>query len=175
LAERLCHETWFIGPSGIILPEEVPEGWGLLAVAGSTLRTIRAAPQRATVETPDSFIAALARRGAEDGEMPRPLPRAAWKFAGVDVAQEDLLATCAAILERNVEEMVKAKVHGATSDLRHEKQDGDRVMQVLRDVMAQPEATVWSMQQWIRGRTGTGVSEIVRDLENLLAKTRRMT
>jgi hypothetical protein len=32
--EAECTETWFVAPMGIIKPEELPQGWGLLEIKG---------------------------------------------------------------------------------------------------------------------------------------------
>lgn len=44
-----CRLRWFVAPRGVILPEELPTGWGLLEVTGGKspkVRRVRAAPAR---------------------------------------------------------------------------------------------------------------------------------
>jgi len=119
LAETLCHETWIAAAPGVVESiGELPEGWGWLEVHGSVLRCVRSATQRAKVESPDSFIAALARRGAEDGERnPPPPPRGAWRFAGREVSEAALPRVCAEIVGVNVEAQVRGGVERQTSAL----------------------------------------------------------
>jgi hypothetical protein len=50
----LCNELYFVAPKGVISPDEVPQGVGLLVVAGSRLVCKRKAPHR-DVLIPDAL------------------------------------------------------------------------------------------------------------------------
>lgn len=47
------QERWYLAPSGIIQPEELPEGWGLIEVRGKQIRKVK---QSAKVQIYDSEI-----------------------------------------------------------------------------------------------------------------------
>lgn len=148
-ARRLCHECWICTVPGVVRDGEAPEGWGVLEAHGSILRVQRAAAQRETVETPDAFVAALARRGAEDGEThPAAPPRGAWKFAGKDVAEVDLVRVAREIIERDDDRQIAASVERKTAELRNRAQ---RLEELERIVLAGYNADREHAETAIRG------------------------
>ncbi len=65
LWEKEAMECWFAIPAGLIKPEEIPEGWGLLEVCGEGLRSKRKAPQR-RVEQSKAVMRSMIRRASEE-------------------------------------------------------------------------------------------------------------
>lgn len=181
-ARALCHECWIATVPGIVHAAELPEGWGLLTAHGSVLRTDRAASQRESVETPDAFVAALARRGAEDGrESPKPPPRGAWRFAGQEIAEADLVKTCREIVVGHDERTVAAEVARKTADLEGRlKRLEDFERRVTEAYEAEHGAGMahdtWRTWEWMRKRLAGGSADtdaIADALTDLAARVRR--
>ena len=73
-AETIARETYFAVPAGLVKPEEVPEGWGLIEVlSNGSARTKLRARQRERPVFDESFIASLMRRVAEDDQRVKRL------------------------------------------------------------------------------------------------------
>lgn len=91
LWESYCTETWFASPAGMIRPEEIPEGWGLLeAIGGGRIRAKVRAPQRASSKPDEHLWISIARRAAEaSSRLAKHLEPYA-EFAGKQVSVEDL-------------------------------------------------------------------------------------
>lgn len=65
-AEEIAGECWFLTPSGLVRPDEVPEGWGLVvAREDGSLATQRMPTQRKVVAPTLEFFAAVARRSRD--------------------------------------------------------------------------------------------------------------
>lgn len=61
-AELFTNLTYFVAPVGIIKPEEVPDGWGLIEVQGDMTQIVSEAIWRdAGHQLPLSFVASLGR------------------------------------------------------------------------------------------------------------------
>jgi hypothetical protein len=182
LAESLCHETWIASGVGVVESvAEVPEGWGWLEVHGCVLHCPRAATHRANVETPDSFVAALARRGMEDGEQePPPPPRGAWRFAGRDIPEANLPQVCREIVDRDdareVERQVNARVRAAEERVRR-LEDMERIL--AREMGLDPSAWQFSpthLEWWLRARAGgVNAADIAGRLERMAEEIRRLS
>lgn len=87
-AERLSHECLFAVPQGLIRPDEVPEGWGLIVADAGGLKVVKHGTQRKDVKWPQTFMAAVARRQCDP---PPTLPPVAWKIQGKEVSEEQLI------------------------------------------------------------------------------------
>ena len=88
--ERVSSECFFAVPAGLMRPDEVPEGWGLIEATDGDepkLRVRKHAMQRKIDALPPMFIASLARRCADP---PEPMPVLAWKLAGRMLRLSDL-------------------------------------------------------------------------------------
>lgn len=60
--EGLVSETWFAVPCGLVQPDEVPEGWGLLERLSNGKLRRKVLPQQRQVESyPPGFVAELLR------------------------------------------------------------------------------------------------------------------
>ncbi len=76
---RYCHTWWIAAPAGMVKPEELPLGWGLVEANGNGCRTKRAAVPREDVAQPTRhFTAALIRAAHAEVEDMRKewVPRA---------------------------------------------------------------------------------------------------
>lgn len=58
---RYCDRWWIAAPKGIAKKEEMPQNWGLLELAGKTLRQKKAAPQLKPVPIPRDQLAMIMR------------------------------------------------------------------------------------------------------------------
>lgn len=85
--EKIAHECYFATTPGLVKPDEVPEGWGLVEV-GAEVRVIKVATQRTPEPWPMTFMAAIARRSA-DAAQPRA-SKAVWRLLGQDITGEQL-------------------------------------------------------------------------------------
>lgn len=88
--EAVSNECYFAAPAGLLRPDEIPEGWGLIEATNGDeprLRIKKNAMQRKIDPLPPRFIAALARRCSDP---PEPVPVAAWKLAGRMLRLADL-------------------------------------------------------------------------------------
>jgi hypothetical protein len=66
-AEAVASECWFLTPAGLVRPDEVPEGWGLVEVREDDSLVNRKLPLQRKVEPPSlAFFAAVARRSADE-------------------------------------------------------------------------------------------------------------
>jgi hypothetical protein len=91
--EKLAGECYFATPAGLVKPDELPEGWGLLELRGSKMVQKKAAQQRKPEPWPMSFIGMMLRRTCD---APAELPPALWKLDGRDITEADLDAVTAA-------------------------------------------------------------------------------
>lgn len=91
-AERVSDECYFVTPAGLVQPDEVPAGWGLIELVANGLRRKKGATQRNVTELPIQFVASLARQSS----LPEPaFPAATWLMAGQELSEEDLIAAAA--------------------------------------------------------------------------------
>lgn len=85
--EGLANECWFAMPCGLVKPDEIPEGWGLLEMTKGGLRAKKRAQQREVDEPPIAFVASLLRRGSDNEPT---IPRGFWLRAGQEITDEDI-------------------------------------------------------------------------------------
>lgn len=90
-AEELSNECFFVTPVGMVLVDEIPEGWGLLELTGGKggLRKKKNAKWREIGEPPMWFAAAMARRVADEKPI---VPKAIWLWEGKELDSEALEA-----------------------------------------------------------------------------------
>lgn len=63
---QYCDRWWIAAPAGIVKPDELPSGWGLLELPeGGNLRIKVQAPKLTPVPLDRSFVAAMLRRASE--------------------------------------------------------------------------------------------------------------
>lgn len=106
---EISNEFWFVAPSGVIKPEEVPTGCGLLQVmtgkGGAKLRRAVPAPQREPRAFTEGEIAAIARRS-----MDNPwLQGLRWRHAGEEINAQTLEAIIAEKFDWAITQRIKAE------------------------------------------------------------------
>lgn len=68
--KRYCHRWWLVvSDARIVRDGELPEGWGLLAVAGDRLRQVKAAPKLHPEPMPWPTMVALTRAVARSASV----------------------------------------------------------------------------------------------------------
>ena len=65
--KRHCAHWWLVVPDANIVRDDLPGGWGLLVVAGDTLRVKRRAPQLQPEPMPMEMVASWLRATARNG------------------------------------------------------------------------------------------------------------
>lgn len=95
--EEQCHQVFFVVPPGVCLPREVPEPWGLLQVAGDSLRAL-VKPRHREVGPVAEPLAVCAIRRLKEQEIARQ--KRHYTLDGVELTQEDLDALVERKLER---------------------------------------------------------------------------
>jgi hypothetical protein len=93
--EAVCGELFVVAWVGVVKPEELPEGWGLLERRGSVLSTVRAAKQRKIESVPVGYVLSImrnARKGAERPPALDPLALACLRYVGEDITPEAMAA-----------------------------------------------------------------------------------
>jgi hypothetical protein len=66
---RYVHRWWLVVPDREIVRDDLPDGWGLMALSGETLRVVRAAPRLTPEPMPPTMQAAMLRAVAKTAEM----------------------------------------------------------------------------------------------------------
>lgn len=123
-AESYADECYFVSPAGLLSPDEMPDGWGLLEGDRGGLKTRKRARQKEVKELPIEFVAALARRSTEP---PSPLPDLFWRYAGEELNQEQLVRAAKIELENYA---VQKKHEGANEFKRSDEYQ--RLVSLLR-------------------------------------------
>jgi len=99
-AETIAHECLFVVPRGLVLADEIPDGWGLMVADAGGLKLLKHGTQRKDVKWTAAFVASMARRAAD----PAPtLPRAAWKVEGREVNEAELITIAETTLKVTLE------------------------------------------------------------------------
>lgn len=71
---RWCDYFWIVAPSGIVKPNELPAGWGLMEPRGNSLRASTRAKRLEPEPLDRSFVAALLRAACH--RSPHEMPNA---------------------------------------------------------------------------------------------------
>lgn len=132
LAEQIAHECYFVVPNRLIGSDETPQHWGLIYANAGGLRTVKKAQQRASVTWPPAFVASLARRASDPPARPAIQ---AWRVAGQDVTEEQLLEIAAETVGRHIEsERARIRREGekAITESEHYKTQG----RIVREIAA---------------------------------------
>jgi hypothetical protein len=58
---RYCHRWWLVVPDASIVRDDLPDGWGLMAIQGSKLRAVRPAPKLHPEPMPRTMQVAMLR------------------------------------------------------------------------------------------------------------------
>lgn len=121
-AWELSTEAYFACPAGLVKPDELPEGWGLIEVTTGGLRRKKRAQQRnktAPTIMPMGFVACVARHS---GHPPQDMPALVWIHAGreLDDAQ----------LRQAADEKLKNHLIGLRDKARREFENGPEYMRL---------------------------------------------
>lgn len=123
-AETLMHECYFATPKGLVRPDEVPEGWGLLEVSGAGLRRLKAPTQRSPAPTWE-LVSQLARKTRYPGGNHNPenaaAPVAAWKYAGQDITEETLLKLAGDLWAAQLPAKIATAVREAMTEVQRDR------------------------------------------------------
>lgn len=99
-AESVATDCYFALPHGMVKPDEVPEGWGLLELNAGGLHRIKFSTQRRIEGWPLWFTFSLARRCSDS---PPKLPAAAWRYAMREITDAELLEIAKEAGNRTIE------------------------------------------------------------------------
>lgn len=120
-AESISNECYFATPPGLVMVDEVPEGWGLIEATKGGMRVKKRAMWRDVDKAPVSFVAALARRTSDSALK---FPSLVWLYAGQEITREQLISIAETTLNRSIE---RAKLDAVV-----EFQSSDAYMDLLR-------------------------------------------
>lgn len=151
-AEALADECYFVVPSGLIRPDETPEGWGLVEVVANGLRVVKRAQQRNVASLPIAFVASIARRSTDSGS---PLPPAFWLVAGQEVDLDKLREVASDEIRKDVEAQIRKAAHDAREIERGSHRDAIELENIiyrkLGSNMTDPKVfTAWLDNQALR-------------------------
>lgn len=145
-AERLAGECFFATPAGLLRPDEVPEGWGLMELrADGSVAVRKAAAQRKPEPWPLAFVACIARRSAE---TPSRLPVAAWTYAGKELTEDALLDLAEGLAGRAVARAENRGRHEAQGQAREAMGQLYALQGALRDVAGEEATTPEGFRAW---------------------------
>lgn len=136
-AESVAMECWFATPPGLVRPDEVPEGWGLVSVSpkGSP-KTLKMPTQRLPAPWVMSFIICLLRKAADP---PSEIPLALWQMAGKPLTISELKdafhSETAAIREAIEAEIYEKSEQRHRASIAQMQEDVDEAYK-LRDAIA---------------------------------------
>lgn len=186
-AERLAMECWFATPPGLVRPDEVPEGWGLVVVPPmGTPKTLKMPMQRVPAPWETPFIISLLRKAADP---PSEIPLALWQVAGRSLTVEDLRRVfheeTAAIrqqIREEEQEDVRRRIDTEKERLADQIRDAEQLRSALGERLG---LTPWAAQhtpvgelikrvdapEWDR-RVIYQLEELQKGLGNMLAKAR---
>lgn len=172
-AENLADECFFVVPAGLLRPDEVPEGWGLIVATANGLKVVKKAMQRQPAPWPRSVSAMIARRSADP--PPPPHPGALWAHAGREVTAEELTELCRGVLPGVVaqavaEQIASLREQERAAAMREIRRDvlhaENHVLSVLADFMGKRphQITADGVRDWLAARAGGLSRSTLRDL-----------
>lgn len=153
-AEKISHECFFVVPRGLVLADEIPDGWGLMVADAGGLKLLKHGTQRKEVRWTPAFVASMARRSAD----PAPtMPKAAWKVEGREVTEAELIA----IAEQTLKTTIESERQGLINQGRHLQRVEDdsryarhaEVMRAIAEVAGIPayQVSAHSIREWAAG------------------------
>jgi hypothetical protein len=102
--EEISTECFFAVPAGLVKPDEIPEGWGLIEVHKSgTTRRKKHAKQRELDGWPWRLVQSLARKHCRisDTKADRVM-EVMWRVAGTELTQEEMVSLVEEIYEERI-------------------------------------------------------------------------
>jgi hypothetical protein len=170
-AEKLMHECYFATPQGLVRLDEVPEGWGLLEVSAAGLKRTKAPTQRRPEPTWE-LCSAIARRsryvnGNHDAAA-RSEPVAAWKYAGQELTEEQLMKVAEETWEAQVATRLEAARRQAAAQAQRDHAHADDQLNAFFQVLG---VNTWERREWPVERIRT---ELAKSLGGNPAKLARL-
>ncbi len=159
-AEKVAEECFFACPAGLVKPDEVPEGWGLIVATKAGLKVLKHAQQRKVEPWPKDFIYALARRAADP--KPRAVPGKIWNYAGRRLDLDELLELCRETFDLELKAAETKGVQKYREEQTYlQKQEHRRLAQVLAPAMGVPvdHVSEWSVNRWLASNARGGLDQ----------------
>ncbi len=170
-AETLMHECYFATPAGLVRVDEVPEGWGLLEVSTAGLKRTKAPTQRRPEPTWE-LTSAVARKsryvnGNRAAEDQAP-PVAAWKYAGQDITEEQLMKLAEERWSLQVARQLETARRQAAAQAQRDHAHADEQLNAFFQVLG---VNTWERREWSTERIRT---ELAKSLGGNPAKVTRL-
>lgn len=176
-AEKVANECYFAMPAGLVRPDEIPEGWGLIEAVKNGMRVKKRAQQRKVEDMPLHFVAAMARRSSDSDPE---LPAAIWSVAGQEVDLKTLKQIATDEVMKKVDDLIIDAVVEARQNIREQYDDAIQLQQLVRDRIGwqygEPEALLALLQKQelqlprhIRSRLSS-ISEQMDEVKRHIAK-----
>jgi len=146
-AERVANECYFAMPVGLVKPDEIPEGWGLIEAVKNGTRIKKRAKQRKVADPPLHFAASIARRSS-DGDP--ELPAAIWSVAGQEVGLDTLRKIATDEVMKKVDELVLEAVIETRQEMRDEYDDAIRIRQLLQNGLGWQYGKADVVKEWLK-------------------------
>lgn len=138
-AEQLANECWFVMPAGMVKPDEIPEGWGLLEVTTSNeLRVKKQAQYTNVLEPPLGFVALMLRRSSEKAV---DVPKVLWKYQGEEIPFDVLTEFATKEVKKQIDTAVFDAEEAAMERLlkRWDVQAWRRVYEVVEKILGKTD------------------------------------
>jgi len=131
--EAVCHQVFFVVPTGVCVAREIPEPWGLLQVSGEGLRALVKPRHREVGPIPEPLAVCAIRR-----LMERDLAyqKRHYIFDGAEVTQADIDIRAAAAVEK-----ARAKMDAELAKVQEQQQ----VLAASRRLVEQDAGRWWEI------------------------------
>jgi len=133
-AMEISNEFFYVCLPGVAKPEEIPQGCGLMVVAGSKLKRVVQAPQRQARDLTMAEMAAIARSSCRYDILTSQL----WRYQGCELDEEALNA----LVDQRKDEAFHAEVR----------------RQVERDVESEMQNLRWQLETYAKALRDAGVT-----------------
>lgn len=172
-AESIAEECYFATPAGLLRPDEVPEGWGLIVAQANGLKVVKRPTQRAPRPWPREFVCAMARRAA-DPPIP-PVPGKLWTFGGRELDLEDVQALCRDLLPQEIGRQVSEKMAAwkkvAQQELSYDESHYRAL--IAHEMGVKPVGlTMWAARRWIHNLANGGGGPVSAETRRSLEQAR---
>lgn len=146
-AEKLANECYFAMPAGMVRPDEIPEGWGLIEAVKNGLRVKKRAQQRKIGDPPLHFVASMARRSSDSDPE---LPAAVWSVAGQEVDLKTLKQIATDEVMKKVDRLVFEAANEARQKEREQGKDARLLEQIIRDQLGWQYGKPEAFREWLK-------------------------
>lgn len=166
-AEKVANECYFAMPVGLVRPDEIPEGWGLIEAVKNGMRVKKRAQQRKVEDMPLHFVAAMARRSSDSDPE---LPAAIWSVAGQEVDLKTLKQIATDEVMKNVDNLIFEAVHEARQEVREEHKDDRLLKQIIQDQLGWQYGEPKAFREWLKKQELTLPRHIQFHLASMLQR-----